>query len=310
MTTFVTIGNGVQPFSRLLDEIKRIAPQLPQPVIVQHGKTPFSAEGIQSFDLVDLETFQQLLSECSVLISHAGGGSVFGALKIGKKPVVVPRMEKFGEIIDDHQIAFAEELHRQGKVIAVDDVSHLLSAVRDVQANPELPSRSDEKINPLAMIGDVLNRFAPLTSDKICLVTPPGGHLNEILFLSQLFEDHPHFYILNTPIVEPKVMQGKTRVISFSHRDWRFLVNISEAVGILRKERPKVILTSGGGFSVAFALAGKLFGIPTIYIETCAKVNVPTVTGKVMRYLTPHVFYQWRQVAEHFPKGRYVGLLY
>jgi beta-1,4-N-acetylglucosaminyltransferase len=310
MSTFVTTGNGVQSFSRLLDEIKRIAPQLPQPVIVQHGKTVFSADGIQSFDLVDLLTFQKLLNDCKVLITHGGAGSVFGALKIGKKPVVVPRMKKFDEIIDDHQITFAEELQRQGKVVAVHDVSQLLAAVQDVQANPTIPDRAKEYVDPLLMIGETLKKYAPKTMDKICLVTPPGGHLDEIRFLSSLFKDHPHFYILNTSIIEPVEMQGRVHVISFSHRDWRFLINIKEAFNILCKEKPKVILTSGGGFSVAFALAGKVLGIPTVYIETCAKVNVPTMTGRAMRHLTRDFFYQWPQVAKYFPKGKYVGLLY
>jgi UDP-N-acetylglucosamine transferase subunit ALG13 len=310
MSTFVTTGNGVQSFSRLLDEVKRIAPQLPQPVIVQHGKTAFSADGIQSFDLVDATTFQKLLANCEILITHGGGGSVFAALKIGKKPVVVPRLKNFDEIIDDHQVTFANELQRQGKVVAVQDVSQLLAAVHEVQANPTIPGRTKEDVDPIALIGAALQKYAPQTSDKICLVTPPGGHLNEILFLSQLFQDHPHFYILNKAIIEPESMRGLTRVVSFSHRDWRFLINIKEAFNILRKEKPKVILTSGGGFSVAFALAGKVLGIPTVYIETCAKVDVPTMTGRAMRHLTRDFFYQWPQVAKHFPRGKYVGLLY
>jgi UDP-N-acetylglucosamine transferase subunit ALG13 len=310
MSTFVTTGNGVQSFSRLLDEIKRIAPQLPQPVIVQHGQTAFSAADIQSFDLVDSVTFQKLMADCEVLITHGGGGSVFAALKIGKKPIVVPRLKDFDEIIDDHQVTFANELQRQGKVVAVHDVSRLLTAVHEMQANPAIADRTKETVDPISMIGVPLKKYAPQFTDKICLVTPPGGHLNEILFLSPLFQNHPHFYILNKAIIEPKAMEGLVRIVSFSHRDWRFLLNIKEAFSILRKEKPKVILTSGGGFSVAFALAGKALGIPTVYVETCAKVDVPTMTGRAMRYLTPDFFYQWPQVAKHFPKGKYVGLLY
>jgi UDP-N-acetylglucosamine transferase subunit ALG13 len=310
MSTFVTTGNGVQSFSRLLEEVKRIAVHLPQPVIVQHGKTAFSADGIESFDLVDSVTFQKLLADCEVLITHGGGGSVFAALKIGKKPIVVPRLKNFDEIIDDHQVTFAKELERQGKVVAVHDVSQLLAAVKEVQTYPAIPDRTQEDVDPLAIIGAALQKYAPQEHHKICLVTPPGGHLNEIQFLSPLFQDHPHFYILNSKIIESGSMVGRVQTISFSHRDWRFLINIKEAFNILRKEKPKVILTSGGGFSVAFALAGKVLGIPTVYVETCAKVDVPTMTGRAMRYLTRDCYYQWPQVAKHFPKGKYVGLLY
>ena len=104
-------------------------------------------------------------------------------------------------------------------------------------------------------------------------------------------------------------MRDRTIEITLSQRDWKFFVNVTEAIQILRRERPKVILTTGGGFSVAFALVGKLLGIPTIYIETVAKVNVPTATGKVMYWIANRFFYQWPYLERYFPKGEYIGLV-
>jgi UDP-N-acetylglucosamine:LPS N-acetylglucosamine transferase len=128
-------------------------------------------------------------------------------------------------------------------------------------------------------------------------------------YFEALYKNNPHEFVLHSPISEPVEMQGRTTIITFSERDWRFLVNMYEAWKLLRKHKSRVVLTTGGGFSVAFALVAKLMRIPTIYIETWAKIDVPTATGRIMYRITPHFFYQWPQLAKHFPKATYIGLL-
>lgn len=309
MTTFVSIGNGVQSFSRLLEEVKRIAPDLPQPVIVQHGRTSFESDTIQHFAFVDSIEFQRLVAECSLFISHGGAGSVFSALKLGKKPVVIPRRHKFGEHVDDHQEIFVQELAGMGLVVKVEEMGDLLASAQQALNGPDVPLNFEVNELARAEIGKALHKYAPNSEDKIALVTPPGGHLNEIEFLRGLYRSHPHFFVINSEIVEPPHMRGRVYVITHSERDWRFLVNMWEALSLLRRERPKVLLTTGGGFSVAFTLAGKTLRIPTIYVETAGKVSIPTVTGRFMYWLTRDFFYQWPQVGRHFPKGKCIGLL-
>jgi beta-1,4-N-acetylglucosaminyltransferase len=309
MTTFVSIGNGTQGFERLLNEVKRIAEQLPQPVVVQHGRTPFSSHTIEHFAFCDEATFLTRLGECSVFITHGGGGSVFSAIKSGKKPVVIPRRKCENEIIDDHQIAFTKELARLGKIIPVYDVADLARAVQNLLKNPELPVDGFDNRAAIEAVKSAVAEYAPNLSDRICLVTPSGGHLTEIRELKSVYRDHPHDFIINVPIVEPDDMKGRTTLISLSQRDWKFLINFWEAFSILRLQKPKVILTTGGSFSVAFTLAGKLLSIPTIYIETVAKVVVPTLTGRFMYRLADRFLYQWPYLEKFFPKGQYIGLI-
>lgn len=309
MSTFVSIGNGVQDFSRLLNEIKRIQHLLPQPVIVQHGRTPFDDPTIRHFRFVDASEFQTLLQNCKVFITHGGGGSVFAAIKFGKKAVVFPRRQQFGEVIDDHQVVFATELRKMGQIELVEETSALLDAVNRSLAAPELPPIAGNSVDAVEVVDTLMKRLAPHKSDAILLVTPPGGHLDEIKYFNKVYCDHPHHFVLNKEIIETQDTKGRVTVISYSERDWRFLLNLYEAWALLKKHKARVILTTGGGFSVAFALAGKLLGIPTVYIETWAKIGTPTATGRVMYRLTPHFFYQWPQVAPHFPNATHIGLL-
>ena len=308
MSTFVSIGTGTQSFIRLLDEIAAIADTLPQPVLVQHGSTPFACDKTSNFAFVDREKFETLLAECSLFITHGGGGSVFAALRQGKKPVVVPRLQRFDEIVDDHQLAFVDELLKQDLICPALDISSLASAIAAAIANPNLDRKFEGSKTARTTISNALESLAP-NGGKLLLVCPSGGHLAEIRALQSVYSARPHFYVLNVPIIESPDMKGRTQIITLSQRDWKFLINLWEAFTIIRREKPAAILTTGGGFSVAFTLVGKLFNVRTAYVETVAKVNIPTVTGRIMYHLADRFFYQWQQVERYFPEGEYVGLI-
>jgi UDP-N-acetylglucosamine:LPS N-acetylglucosamine transferase len=124
-----------------------------------------------------------------------------------------------------------------------------------------------------------------------------------------VYGQYDHFYVLNDRVVLPKDMEGKTHFIRHAERDWLFLVNLVEAWHILRKERPILILSTGAGPAVPFALVGKLLGIPFIFVEISAQVNEPSLTGRIMYYLADRFFYQWKTLERHFPMGIYGGLV-
>ena len=62
-------------------------------------------------------------------MTHAGAGSVLLALAAGKRPVVVPRLARLGEAVDDHQLVFARHLAGTGTVTIVEDLAELVPAV-------------------------------------------------------------------------------------------------------------------------------------------------------------------------------------
>jgi UDP-N-acetylglucosamine:LPS N-acetylglucosamine transferase len=145
---------------------------------------------------------------------------------------------------------------------------------------------------------------------KIALVSSCGGHLTDVRALKPVYERHEHFYVLNDRAILPKDMEGKTIFIRHSERDWLFFLNLWEAWRILRKERPNLILSTGAGPVVPFALVGKLLGIPTVYIEISASVTEPSLSGRIMYRLADKFFYQWEGLRTYFPKGIYGGLIH
>ncbi len=76
--------------------------------------------------------FDALLEEvrrARVTVMHAGVGSMMAALTNGKRPVVVPRLARYGEAVDDHQVPLARRLEAAGLVTLVEDLDHLPDAV-------------------------------------------------------------------------------------------------------------------------------------------------------------------------------------
>src|SRR5438093_10809952 len=120
---------------------------------------------------------------------------------------------------------------------------------------------------------------------KICIVSSCGGHLTEVRALRSVFERYSYFYVLNNPVRLPKDMEGRTYFIRHSERDWLFLFNLWEAWKILQKEKPQLILSTGAGPVVPFALVGKLLGINTVFVETFTRVTEPSLTGRIMYWL-------------------------
>lgn len=144
---------------------------------------------------------------------------------------------------------------------------------------------------------------------RLCIVSSCGGHLTEVRALQPIYREYEHFYVINNHILLPSDMKGRTYFIQHSERDLLFFVNLWEAWTILRKERPSLILSTGAGPIVPFALVAKLFRMPTIFIETFTRVLEPSFTGRVMYYLADQFIYQWKPLERFFPKGTFGGPL-
>ncbi|GJL49254.1 PssD/Cps14F family polysaccharide biosynthesis glycosyltransferase [Candidatus Nitrospira salsa] len=144
---------------------------------------------------------------------------------------------------------------------------------------------------------------------KVCIVSSCGGHLTEVRALQSVYQVYDHFYVLNDKVSLPDDMEGKTYFIMHSERDWKFFWNLWEAWRILRLERPRVLLSTGAGPIVPFSIIGKALRIPIIFVETFTRVSYPSLTGRIMYLLADRFFYQWKSLAQFFPKGVYCGPL-
>jgi len=145
---------------------------------------------------------------------------------------------------------------------------------------------------------------------KVCIVSSCGGHLTEVREFLPAYGSYEYFFVLNDHAILPLDMEGRTEFISHSERDALFFKNLWEAFRILRKHRPEVLLSTGAGPIVPFAIVGRLFfGTKVVFVETITRINRPSLTGRIMYRLAHHFYYQWRGLERYFPGGIYGGPL-
>ena len=127
LVIFVTVGTTHFQFDRLLSAVAAL--DTGDELVVQRGPSRVPLGSARVMDFLSFDELNDHVRQADTVITHAGVGSIMVALSQGKRPVVVPRLQRFGEAVDDHQVQVATQLDRSGRVRAVLDLADLGRAV-------------------------------------------------------------------------------------------------------------------------------------------------------------------------------------
>lgn len=123
MKTFIHSGTQEIEFSRLLDfAIMNACSQSGSTVIYQGYVATENArvdipENIQFLHFMKKSDFEKTISEADIVVCHGGTGAIFNSISLGHRPYVLPRLAKFGEHNDDHQLELFELLLERDLVL-------------------------------------------------------------------------------------------------------------------------------------------------------------------------------------------------
>lgn len=124
---FVTVGTNEARFDRLLRAVDALGAD--GELVVQHGPSSIRPARARCIEYLSYDEIVELMRTADVVVTHAGVGSVMTALTNGKRPIVVPRLRRFDEAVDDHQLEFARSLAASGLVRLVEDPAELGGAL-------------------------------------------------------------------------------------------------------------------------------------------------------------------------------------
>lgn len=146
----VLLGTQNNSFHRLLEEIEKNIEDgtIKEQVIVQAGYTKFKSNNMEIFDLIPKEKLEKYQEEANYIITHGGVGSIIESLKKGKKIIAVPRKQKYGEHVNDHQIDIVQTFNEKGYLIGLNDVEELKDAIRKID---DFKPRKYEQNNELML---------------------------------------------------------------------------------------------------------------------------------------------------------------
>ena len=125
---FVTVGTHEQPFNRLIKEVDRLKKEgiITDEVFIQTGFSTYEPQYCDWKNIISYSEMEDYMNRADIIITHGGPATFMGAIAKGKKPIVVPRQEKFGEHVNDHQLDFAYQVkNRYDNIEVIEDIKTL-----------------------------------------------------------------------------------------------------------------------------------------------------------------------------------------
>ncbi len=125
---FVTVGTQL-PFDRLVGAIDTWAENKKTEIFAQTGVTPHKPKHIQHAEFITPDEADQMFRKASLIVSHAGVGSILSALKYKKPILILPRRASLGEHRNEHQLATAKWVGSRNGIRVAWNESELVDAL-------------------------------------------------------------------------------------------------------------------------------------------------------------------------------------
>lgn len=125
---YVTLGTMFLDFPRLVLKMDAIARDTGEEVIIQTGMGKTIPTACAHFDFKPREEALEIQRNARVIVCHAGIGAVQDALEARRPFLVVPRLKRFGEHMNDHQLDLARAVDARGWGRMIDDLEDLPEA--------------------------------------------------------------------------------------------------------------------------------------------------------------------------------------
>lgn len=158
---FVILGSRDYQFNRLLKEVDKLIEErvIDEPVFAQIGPSDYIPKNYQYEKYLAKDEFDNKQKEAELIISHGGTGALVSALKLGKQVIAVPRLAKFNEHIDNHQLQVTGALEKEGYLLSVPEMDSLGATINSLKTNPiNKPYKKESRIKEMIITFIEANR--------------------------------------------------------------------------------------------------------------------------------------------------------
>lgn len=159
---FVTLGSQKFQFNRLLAAVDKLIDKnvINDEVFAQTGCSDYRPENYKYKQFLDRNEFEEWENKCDIMITHGGTGAIIGAVKKGKKVVAVPRLAKYGEHVDDHQMQLLKQFEDMNIIESCYDLNKLGEAIDAAKRNKyrEYISNTKRFINHINSFLEQINK--------------------------------------------------------------------------------------------------------------------------------------------------------
>ena len=131
---FVTVGTQDKEFKRLFCEIDRLIESkiITDEVIAQIGHTKFVSDKMKIKKFFTQTELKEIIKNANFVITHGGVGTILECVKENKKVIAVPRLKKYKEHVNDHQIQIIQNFNERKLIVGIEKVEDLEDAINKI----------------------------------------------------------------------------------------------------------------------------------------------------------------------------------
>lgn len=131
---FITVGSQKFQFNRLLKEIDRLIEEnsITEEVFAQTGYSDYKPKNYKYKNFLDRDEFKKIIENSDIVITHGGTGIIIEAVKQEKNVIAVPRLKKYGEHVDDHQLQIASQFKEMGFIDYINKIEELEKLIKNI----------------------------------------------------------------------------------------------------------------------------------------------------------------------------------
>ena len=151
---------------------------------------------------------------------------------------------------------------------------------------------------------------------KICLACSVGGHLTQMIQLENLYRKHDYFFVTeDMRLTRELAKKEKVYFLKLINRKkWNFLFlfgyNFILSLQYIVREKPDLIISTGALSAIPSCILARLMGKKLIFIESFAKMETPTLTGRLIYNFADVFIIQWIRLGKFYPNAIYGGSIY
>lgn len=154
-----------------------------------------------------------------------------------------------------------------------------------------------------------------MKSKKICFICSSGGHFSELNHLQKISDMYDSFLVTEgTKKLDSNFCSKKYLLKEINRKEKIFILHFLglflKELNIFLKEKPDFVITTGALCSYPMIKIAKFFKKKVIYIESFARVNDLSLTGKKLYGKVDLFLVQWPELLNDYPKAKYYGNIF
>lgn len=147
-----------------------------------------------------------------------------------------------------------------------------------------------------------------MKSARLIAVASGGGHWEQLMTMRSAFADYDVYYVTTMAGLPEQVGSGRHAIIQDCNKNQplRALLCFAQAVVLLLKFRPHVVITTGAFPGLIILVASRLVGAKSVWIDSIANAEEMSASGKLARPFADRWLSQWEHVAQK-SGAQYIG---